>query len=211
MSILLDFLFPRFCYSCGRPGAYLCPSCCLHLSPRPLSPSPPPFEGFLSLFPYTPPLTYAIKSLKFHFVTDSVSSLASLALSTLTSNYPNLVAYWQKHSFVICPVPLHSRRLLWRGFNQSQLLSSSLAPALHLDHQPEILTRIRPSPPQSTLASDSSIRTANVQNSFVVTGPSPSNVILFDDVSTTGSTLIAAARAFPSLTRLWGLVLASKS
>ncbi|MFA6602647.1 MAG: ComF family protein [Candidatus Shapirobacteria bacterium] len=137
--------------------------------------------------------------------------LANLAISTLSSNFPNVVSYWQEHHFVICPIPLHSSRLLWRGFNQSQLLSSALVCALHLGHCPEILVRTRASRPQSTLPSDSSLRAGNIQNSFVVTPPIPSSVILFDDVSTTGSTLLSAAQAFPPQTRLWGLVLASKA
>jgi ComF family protein len=210
MSILLDFLFPRYCFGCGRSRGYLCPACLSRFRPHALKSPPPPFEGYLSLYPYHPPLSTVIKALKFDFVTDLAPFLAQLAAADLHANFPNLVDYWRARRFVIMPIPLHPRRLNWRGFNQSQLISELLARHLGLAFSNHALIRTRPTLPQSTLGSNSSVRLANVTSCFALNQPPPSSVILFDDVSTTGSTLASAASVFPQATRLWALTLASK-
>ena len=116
MSTILDLIFPKFCYSCGQEGDYLCQNCFIKVST--LSVKKVDFaDGLLGLFPYNHHLIELIKDLKFGFVTDIHSTLIHLSLSRLKSDFPNLIDYWQEKSFVLFPVPLHSRRQNWRGFN----------------------------------------------------------------------------------------------
>lgn len=210
MSILLDFLFPRFCYGCGRPGFNLCSACVQSLSYHNLIPGQPPFEGVLSLFDYRPPVSSLIKQLKFKFITDLVDDIVSLSVTKLKSGYPNLLDYWRQNNFIFCPIPLHPRRLLWRGFNQSEIIGFKLSQSLGLKYDPNLLIRSKFTKPQSTLASGSYLRSLNVSGSFQLINPSPPNLILFDDVSTTLSTLKSAAAIFPSQDHLWAFTLASK-
>lgn len=91
-------------------------------------------------------------------------------------------------------VPLHPQRERQRGFNQAERLASELGRSLHL---PVIagLARIRATPAQVGLSQTE--RRVNLLGSFAWAGagPAPSDVILVDDVCTTGATLEAAAAA----------------
>ncbi|MDE3155519.1 MAG: ComF family protein [Acidobacteriota bacterium] len=103
----------------------------------------------------------------------------------------------------VVPVPLHRRRLRERGFNQA----ADLAAGLGLPVRP-LLRRVRATPSQVELPA--ARRHANVRDAFAAVVPSrgwppwrPADaggleglcVVLVDDVSTTGATLDACARA----------------
>jgi ComF family protein len=97
---------------------------------------------------------------------------------------------------VIVPVPLHWRRFLWRGYNQSDVLARSLAGKMGLPCQLRGLRRIRHTPFQTrqTLAG----RRDNVRGAFRANPRvklSGRHVLLVDDVMTTGATLHEAAVA----------------
>jgi ComF family protein len=95
--------------------------------------------------------------------------------------------------FVVA-VPLHWRREYSRGFNQAREIARSLGPPVL-----EALTRSRATPPQVALSAPE--RQHNVANAFALkrstwrTAPSivACNVVLVDDVVTTGATLEACA------------------
>lgn len=96
---------------------------------------------------------------------------------------------------VVIPVPLHSRRLRWRGFNQAALLGRAVAGRINCVLDVTILARITNSPPQTS--KDRNQRRQNVRSAFVVTSPNRLDnrrVLLVDDVMTTGATLDECAR-----------------
>jgi predicted amidophosphoribosyltransferase len=99
---------------------------------------------------------------------------------------------------LVVPVPLHWRRLFRRRYNQSALLSRAVAKAAGLDHCPDLLIRSRKTAPQDGRNRDE--RFANVSGAIRVhprrTGRiAGRNVLLIDDVMTSGATLAAAADA----------------
>jgi ComF family protein len=90
------------------------------------------------------------------------------------------------------PVPLARARERERGFNQAEELARGLGlPVAHL------LRRVRSTQPQVDLSADA--RKSNVRDAFICNGgaiAAPMRVIvLVDDVTTTGATLDACARA----------------
>jgi len=95
----------------------------------------------------------------------------------------------------LVPVPLHWRRHLWRGFNQSRMLADDLSCLLGAIPVAPLLKRLRPTPAQSGLPAAS--RGANVRGAFRahLPGCRLRHVALVDDVMTTGTTLDACARA----------------
>jgi ComF family protein len=98
--------------------------------------------------------------------------------------------------WVVCPVPLHPRRLAERGFNQAALIARPLALALGVHFAPRLLRRSRDTPRQASL--DRRARLANVESAFslgVGRWASGHHVLLVDDVVTTGATLRACAAA----------------
>jgi ComF family protein len=96
---------------------------------------------------------------------------------------------------LVIPVPLHRRRLRWRGFNQAALLGAEVARRIGCTLDIATLARIRDTPPQT--AQDSSRRRQNVRGAFAVTRPhrvANRKLLLVDDVMTTGATLDECAR-----------------
>lgn len=195
MSLILDLLFPKICYSCGQKGEYLCSKCQKHINIINVKSPKYGFDGGLSLFNYHSIIKSAIIDLKYNFVSDNVDSLSNLMAKKIKSNFPNLVKHWQKNNFILIPIPLHQSRHFWRGFNQSELLASSLASKLHLDYSNEVLIRNRKTDVQAKLKNIKD-RTKNVANIFSLNQSlgklEHKNFIIFDDVSTTLSTLKSA-------------------
>ncbi|HZU82270.1 MAG TPA: ComF family protein [Polyangiaceae bacterium] len=178
-----------------------CPRCGLPLPPveRP-PPRPPPrclgclrappaWESAHAPFAFTGELQSAIRRWKLGPDPSVTRPLAQLLA-------PAIGRFAACDAFV--PVPLHARRLRWRGFNQASVLirsARSRAPP-PLPAVEELLDRTRDTPPQSTL--DAAARRANVRDAFAV--PRPERVrgrylCLVDDVLTTGATAAACARA----------------
>ena len=93
---------------------------------------------------------------------------------------------------LVVPVPLHTSRRRERGFNQANDLAEHLGlPVVHA------LRRARATAPQVSLAAGR--RHANVRQAFRATRAARrlagKIVVIVDDVSTTGATLEACARA----------------
>jgi ComF family protein len=98
---------------------------------------------------------------------------------------------------LLIPIPLARRRLWRRGFNQAAVLAHALSRRSGVPHDPMLLDRKRETPSQVGLTREQ--RKDNMRGAFAiaegrgieVTGK---NVLLLDDVITTGATLEAAAR-----------------
>lgn len=92
----------------------------------------------------------------------------------------------------IVPVPLSKRRLLKRGYNQTELLAEYAGAALGLEVK-NILERTCDTKPQSSLIGYERIN--NVKNAFRTEADiSGKSVFLFDDIITTGSTVNECAK-----------------
>jgi len=96
---------------------------------------------------------------------------------------------------VIAPVPLHPRRLRWRGFNQSLELACALDGKGRGVISPKALARTRDTPPQSRLSGPE--RWENIKGAFAADGRivAGRSVLLVDDVMTTGATVEQAVKA----------------
>jgi len=110
---------------------------------------------------------------------------------------------------IVIPVPLHKKRQLIRGFNQAE----KLAQAIHGNFNLKInnnLIRIKHKKAQAKLSEKA--RKENIKNCFAYTGENliNKNILLIDDVVTTGATLNECARVLKenNAKEVWGLVVA---
>ncbi|MFC4626579.1 ComF family protein [Daeguia caeni] len=213
---IANLLFPSACAGCGEivamPGT-LCPRCwsSLRLIERPYCPvlgipfahdygdhflsaeaiaDPPPFRRLRSAVRHDGAAQRMVVSLKFHDRTD----LAPWMARWMQRAGEELLADCD----VILPVPLHRWRFFRRRFNQSAELARSLARLANKPFVPEALKRIRSTQPQIGLGTRA--RKRNVDGAFRVPTAEEihvrgRNVLLIDDVYTTGATVKAATRA----------------
>ena len=98
----------------------------------------------------------------------------------------------------LVPVPVAGTRLRERGFNQSLVLASSLAPHWSIPVWTDILSRVRDTPSQTRLTPADRLR--NVSGAFRASATAGAilrgaHIVLIDDVVTTASTLNACAAA----------------
>jgi ComF family protein len=94
---------------------------------------------------------------------------------------------------MVIPVPLHSKRLRKRGFNQSLRFAGMIFP--HIPLGIDVLSRTLNTKPQTELSMKERLR--NVKNAFETASPLPEGVetiLLLDDVYTTGATVRACAK-----------------
>jgi ComF family protein len=112
---------------------------------------------------------------------------------------------------VLVPVPLHRKRLRERGYNQSSLLARQLGKLADLPVVDDCLIRQRHATPQARTATVEE-RQSNVTDAFACRDHRlrDKQVLLIDDVSTSGATLDACAAALKAsgATSVWGLVMA---
>lgn len=193
---------PQCCDLCGLSLdsdsiMTLCTACQLALTPQPrcqrcglttLSPmrecgrclkQPPPWHALYCIGDYRYPLDHYIHQLKYQRQFWLAQPLAQQLATTITEPAP-----------LLCAVPMHWRRYLWRGFNQSDQLAQQLASELHVQYWPSLFHRRRATIPQKGL--HKSQRRHNLAGAFHFTTPIHtlgSHVAIVDDVVTTGSTL----------------------
>jgi len=118
-----------------------------------------------------------------------------VALARTMAKYMAPLLQQGGHDRVIVPVPLHRRRLWSRGFNQAQVIAAEIARITRADLAPMALRRTRHTPSLRGLSGSQrrlAVRAAFTANTAAVTGK---QVVLIDDVLTTGSTAESCARA----------------
>ncbi len=176
-------LCPAHCSCCAHPfpdatSSHLCSKCLRH---------PPYFAEVYVGGSYQGSLKEAIHGLKYRNQLVLAKPLGELlcksVMPALKSSRPD----------VIIPVPLHPRRLRQRSFNQALEIARPLARKTGIPVDHSLLQRHRPTLAQQGLSAEE--RRKNLRNAFTVSkNLKAANILLVDDVMTTGETVRACAQ-----------------
>ncbi len=149
----------------------------------------PFFQGAYAPYRYEGPVLEAILKLKYGQKTFVANAVGPLLAEFVKTRFMSL------GPFLTMPVPLHPKRLRERGFNQSLLLARHVAAGLDGELDFLSLIRTKHTTPQTTLSKRE--RQKNVRNAFLLRTSDvvkKKNILLVDDVATTGNTLNECAK-----------------
>lgn len=135
-----------------------------------------------------------IHGLKFKF-----SKQAAAVLGGFLAEYAERLGI-SFSDYLVLPIPLSPARLRKRGFNQAELIARVFAERFSLPLATNVLARVKNTKPQSE-AKNVGERRENVRACFVVkntTSVFGKNIVLIDDVTTSGATLLEAALTLKS-------------
>lgn len=214
---LLGLVFPSRCLICERPidSSRRSPLCLEHF--REIIPAEPPvcskcggkmfgesveslvcekcrsktvyYDAGYSAYIYAAALRELIHLFKYAKRRYLQSFLGGLMLDYLREH-----AEMSQYNAIV-PVPLHWWRYCWRGFNQAADLARPLSKQFRIPILKRSLRRVRYTRPQVGLSPDE--RKSNIRNAFKVSRPAKiagKNLLLIDDVITSGATLNECAR-----------------
>lgn len=136
------------------------------------------------------PVQKLIHTLKFYGVRDAAVPLSDILIKYIARMELDL------QGFTVIPIPLSIKRRRGRGFNQSALIAGYVAKYFSLPFEEHILTRITHNKPQSE-TNDLAERKENIHGCFSVPDPqllAGKKILLIDDVTTSGTTFLEAAR-----------------
>lgn len=172
----LAVLSPTRCPACAlpTPAGELCGACLNH---------PPHFDATLAAFEYRFPMDPLVIALKYR---------AQLAIADFLADLMKQMIE-RPQADAILPLPLHPKRIIGRGFNQSTELARRLSKHWHIPLMLGACVRDRHTEAQAKLPGTD--RHQNVKGAFRATRDfSGLHVLVVDDVMTTGSTLDEVAR-----------------
>jgi competence protein ComFC len=216
-TFVLDTLFPISCLSCGEEGTFICADCkstmktlehqrcivCQKNTPfgqtHPQCQTPWGADALINFYDYhDEKVSKIIIAGKYNFIPMAYEILGQMIADQLSAHYPLLTTHYS-----LVPIPLHTTRQRWRGFNQAEVLCEAIGKELGLPIS-RALIRSKITKTQKDLKKDA--RQQNITNAFCI-APSPSegragerlriqgqSFLLVDDVTTTGATLQEAAK-----------------
>lgn len=225
-NIVLDIFFPALCLNCQchldqHSGNLVCNSCLASIKINstafcPICRARLPNNAKICHLEsryilgaagnYNDPI---LQNLIHHFKYKGFKNLAPVLVKLMIEYIKN--SKLNIESFAVLPIPLHPSRERRRGFNQAELLGKFLTDNFRLK-MALALERIKNNKPQAGLK-DTAERKKNMENCFVIQESETiygKNILLVDDVFTSGATMDEAAKVLKSAgaKKIMALVLA---
>jgi competence protein ComFC len=133
LAYILNTLFPPVCVSCKKEGDFLCEDCLKSLDKKKISPvycktdKDPDFhflDGVIYALDYAknPQIQAAVKQLKYRFTQELAEHFSNLIAEKIGE-----LGMVKNRKIILIPVPLHKKRLNYRGFNQAAIIAKAVA------------------------------------------------------------------------------------
>ena len=200
LNTILDIIFPVNCLACGKSGTNLCTKC-LFEAPR----SERECERWIfPLYEYRhPPIKSSIWLLKYKGQKKLANIFAEAIYGRIIEELSDLSVMENFSEPILIPVPLSSKRYRERGYNQANLICEKL---IEIDNENNrtgnlklekgVLVKVSNQEHQAHIENRKK-RFKNIEGSFAVKNEEKiknKNIILIDDVITTGATLSEAKK-----------------
>src|SRR3989344_1377882 len=199
LDSVLDLIFPTKCMLCRAPGAELC-HLCLGEAPTAERESA---EWIFPLYDYRhPPVKKALHLFKYKGKKRLANIFAKSIYGKISEELSDLGVMENFINPVLIPIPLSGKRYRERGYNQAELICRKLVeinPDFKLENN--ILIKPKDTEHQARIK-DRRARLENIVGSFAVKNEhliKNRNIILIDDITTTGATLNEARKVLKRL------------
>ncbi|NQV18062.1 MAG: ComF family protein [Armatimonadetes bacterium] len=211
LNPIIDLIFPKICLGCncklGREQTFLCSECEAFLEfltgniceicgsikvenqCRTCETNTFSFDKACSVFHFNQVVQNLIHELKYSEMTKIAKYLGGFTVEYLEKFQPF------KNVDIISPVPLHKVKKRARGFNQAEFLTKEIAKKMNWQHTPNLVLRKKFTKTQTKLKRNQ--RQINVSGAFVLNPKfdvAQKNILIVDDVFTTGSTVNAFSK-----------------
>ncbi|MDK2802008.1 MAG: ComF family protein [Oscillospiraceae bacterium] len=143
------------------------------------------FDKIICPFSYQEPVITSIKNFKFRDKINYAKTISRYMTNKL-NEFPKII----KETDLIIPIPMTPKDKFKRGFNQSEIIAKNIGKALNIDTNFKIMIKQRATEKQHKL--NKKQRKLNLINAYKCIKPEyiqGKNILICDDVSTTGSTL----------------------
>jgi competence protein ComFC len=193
---ILEVLFPARCLACKERGSYLCANC--------LSVAPPAeretAKWVFPIYDYRyKPIKRAVWLLKYSGKKPLAKTFAESIYGRIIEEIADLAVMENFTNPIMLPIPLSPKRKRERGFNQAELIAKNLFlldEGKNFEIKGDILVKPKDTVHQAHLENRTE-RLRNLSGTFEVRNTesiSGRNLILIDDVTTTGATLAEARK-----------------
>lgn len=194
IDALLQSIYPPDCIFCGAPieaGYFCCVKCGRtvkpHLSSGKIALSEEFTLPYCSLYNYDEPVKYAIHNMKFHDRKENGEIMGKLLAEH------DAVRQFLWGADCITAVPISRKRKADRGYNQSELIAGTLASCCEIPCE-ALLEKHIDNEEQSSLSREERLENViGVYRKLRKSDVNGKNIVLVDDIITTGATLYACA------------------
>ena len=232
IKVIIDLIFPKKCIICDKhdcqneictecwvkikfisqPSCFICSTPFLYEEEKeaicaPCIVNKPNYDRAIAILEYDDASKKIIHKFKYNDQLHILNYIVNLMTNIGKEIFNNID--------MIAPVPIHKYKLLKRGYNQSALIAMNIASRKNLPYLPQLLIKSKNTIAQTGLKK--SQRISNISNSFKLNHKfyanlAGKNILLIDDVITTGSTINECSRVLKKegANKIFVLTLAKK-
>lgn len=178
----LPYISEPCCKKCGKPIRKVTEEYCFDCSRHPHA-----YDRGFAVWEHSLLVSKAIYQYKYH----NRRIYSHFFAEEMIKSYESIIRKWKIQ--LIIPIPISKKRRRKRGYNQAGLIAKEISKYTGIPCDERALRRVKDTSPQKILSAQE--RKKNLRNAFAWQGDfkMPKNILLIDDIYTTGTTIDAAS------------------
>ena len=189
LNNILELIYPNVCGICGKIcKESLCKRCAIEIKKYEINlvnkNKKMYFNESMHILKYNEMIRQRLIEYKFQDKSYMYKTFAKIILKN-----KKVCGFLEKYDIII-PVPIHKKRRLKRGYNQTELIAKEICKNISLELKTDVLIKQKNIKAQSELNKNE--RKQNIKNAFEIKNINEiidKKILLFDDIYTTGSTV----------------------